>query len=87
MSCQGSRNVSHYSVESKAKRPGCRLLDEVEMRCAHDLLVAEVGGPRGCVAAPCTVQPLCDVQRNLFCCAQDLRVAEVGLALRVEMCA
>lgn len=28
-------------VLARAKRPGCRLLDEVEMRCAQDLLVAE----------------------------------------------
>lgn len=40
----------HDWVLAKAKRPGCKLLDEVEMRCANDLLVAEVGvcvGERG----------------------------------------
>lgn len=34
-------------VLARAKRPGCKLLDEVEMRCAQDLLVAEVGGSMG----------------------------------------
>lgn len=32
----------HDWVLARAKRPGCRLLDEVEMRCANDLLIAEV---------------------------------------------
>jgi hypothetical protein len=31
-------------VLAHAKRPGCKLLDEVEMRCAADLLVSQVGG-------------------------------------------
>jgi hypothetical protein len=29
-------------VLAHAKRPGCKLLDEVEMRCAADLLVSQV---------------------------------------------
>jgi hypothetical protein len=33
----------YVCLEMKAKRPDCRLLDEVKMRCAQDLLVAEVG--------------------------------------------
>jgi hypothetical protein len=29
-------------VLAHAKRPGCKVLDEVEMRCAADLLVSQV---------------------------------------------
>lgn len=45
----------HDWVLARAKRPGCRLLDEVEMRCANDLLVAEVCGNEGVLRRPtCT---------------------------------
>lgn len=34
--------TQHNWVLAHAKRPGCKILDEVEMRCASDLLVAQV---------------------------------------------